>query len=85
MHKTLLPLSVGLGGVAVGIGGTTYVGAQGTPQITRTEILRQPMSGIDGKVVGTPEALCCPPSPMPPSPTASGEPRCLLSSDAVPE
>jgi quercetin dioxygenase-like cupin family protein len=51
MHKMFLLLGVGLAGVAVGIGGTTYVGAQGTPQITRTEILRQPMSGIDGKEI----------------------------------
>ena len=51
MHKMFLLLGVGLAGVAVGIGGTTYVGAQSTPQITRTEILRQPMSAIDGKEI----------------------------------
>ena len=51
MRKTFLLLGVGLAGVAVGIGGATYVGAQGTPQISRTEILRTPMSGIEGKEI----------------------------------
>src|SRR5256712_13134214 len=40
-----------LAGVAIGVGGATYVGAQGTPQVTRTEILRKPMTGMEGKEV----------------------------------
>ena len=50
MRKTLLFLGVGLGvGIAVGVLGATYVAAQGAAQVTRTELLRQPVSGIDGK------------------------------------
>ena len=49
MHKTLLLLGAGLAGVAVGVGGTTFVSAQATPQITRTEILRKPMSEVANK------------------------------------
>ena len=49
MRKTLLLLGVGLAGMAVGALGATYVGAQGTPQVTRTELLRKPLSGVEGK------------------------------------
>ena len=51
MRKTLLLLGVGLAGVAVGALGATYVGAQGTAQVTRTELLRKSISGIEGKEV----------------------------------
>src|SRR5215467_10961298 len=52
MNRTLSFVGVGLLGVVVGaIGAATYVSAQGTPQITRTEILRKPMSGLEGKEV----------------------------------
>src|ERR1700730_17002964 len=51
MNRMLLLLGVGLAGMAVGAIGTTYVSAQGAAQITRTEILRQPMSGLEGKEV----------------------------------
>jgi quercetin dioxygenase-like cupin family protein len=52
MHKTLLLLGAGLAGMAVGVGAATYVGAQGTtPQISRTELLRKPMSGMEGKEI----------------------------------
>jgi quercetin dioxygenase-like cupin family protein len=51
MRKVLLLLGVGLAGVAVGALGARYVGAQGTPQVTRTELLRKPISGIEGKEV----------------------------------
>ena len=50
MNKTLLVLGVAFfAGVLTGVIGVTYVSAQGTPQITRTEILRKPMSGIQDK------------------------------------
>ncbi|HEY6257576.1 MAG TPA: cupin domain-containing protein [Xanthobacteraceae bacterium] len=50
MNRTLLLLGTSLVGMAAGAIGATYVSAQGTPpQITRTEILRQPMSGLEGK------------------------------------
>ena len=51
MSKTLLLLGLGLAGVAVGALGATYVGAQATGQVTRTELLRKPISGIEGKEV----------------------------------
>jgi quercetin dioxygenase-like cupin family protein len=51
MRKTLLLLAVGLAGVVVGALGATYVGAQGTPQVTRTELLRKPATGVEGKEV----------------------------------
>jgi quercetin dioxygenase-like cupin family protein len=51
MNRTLLLLGVGLAGVLVGAIAATYVSAQGTPQITRTELLRKPMSGTEGKEV----------------------------------
>jgi len=51
MNKLLLVLSTGLLGVAIGAGGATYVGAQTAPQITRTELLRKPMSGMEGKEI----------------------------------
>jgi quercetin dioxygenase-like cupin family protein len=46
-----LLLGVGLAGVAVGALGATYVGAQGAAQVTRTELLRKPITGIEGKEV----------------------------------
>src|SRR4029077_13250471 len=51
MTKTLQLLGVGLAGIAVGIVGATYVSAQSAPQITRTELLRKPVSGVEGKEV----------------------------------
>ena len=51
MGRMLLLLGVSFAGVAVGAVGATYVRAQGTPQITRTEILRKSMSGLEGKEV----------------------------------
>src|ERR1700694_6289116 len=51
MSKTLLLLGVGLGGIAVGVLGATYVAAQGAAQVTRTELLREPFSGVEGKEV----------------------------------
>jgi len=51
MKKMLLVLGIGLAGVAVGALGATFVGAQGAPQVTRTELLRKPISGIEGKEV----------------------------------
>jgi quercetin dioxygenase-like cupin family protein len=51
MKRTLVLLGVGLAGIAIGVLGATYVGAQSAPQVTRTEILRKPMSGVEGKEV----------------------------------
>jgi len=51
MNRTLLLLAAGLVGAVVGAVAATYVSAQGVPQITRTEILRKPMSGLEGKEV----------------------------------
>lgn len=51
MKKTVLFLVVGLAGVAVGALGSAYVGAQGTPQVTRTELLRKPATGVEGKEI----------------------------------
>ena len=51
MRKTLVLLGVGLAGVVVGAVGANYVGAQGTAQVTRTELLRKPITGIEGKEV----------------------------------
>src|SRR6476646_7490381 len=51
MRKTLLLLGVGLAGVVAGALGASYVGAQGAAQVTRTELLRKPISGIEGKEV----------------------------------
>jgi len=51
MRKTILLLGVGLAGIAVGALGATFVGAQGAAQVTRTEILRKPASGMEGKEV----------------------------------
>ena len=51
MNRTMLLIAVSLSSMVVGAIGANYVGAQGTPQITRTEILRKPMSGLDGKEV----------------------------------
>jgi hypothetical protein len=50
-NRVFLLFGAGLIGLMVGVAGTTYVGAQGTPQITRTELLRKPMSGMDGKEI----------------------------------
>jgi len=49
MTRMLLLLGVSFAGMAVGAIGTTYVSAQGTPQITRSEILRKAISGLEGK------------------------------------
>src|SRR5262245_18045343 len=51
MNRTLLLLGVGLAGVVVGVLGATYVGAQGTAQVTRTELLRKAITGFEGKEV----------------------------------
>lgn len=51
MRKTLLLLGVGLAGIGVGVLGATYVAAQGAAQVTRTELLRKPVSGVEGKEV----------------------------------
>ncbi len=51
MNRTLLLLGVALASMAVGAIGATYVSAQGAAQITRTEILRKAMSGLEGKEV----------------------------------
>ncbi|TMH14696.1 MAG: cupin domain-containing protein [Betaproteobacteria bacterium] len=51
MRKTLLLIAVGLAGIAVGVLGATYVAAQGAAQVTRTELLRKPVSGVEGKEV----------------------------------
>jgi len=51
MQKLLVLLGASLTGVAVGVGATTFVSAQGTPQISRTELLRKPMSGMEGKEI----------------------------------
>ena len=51
MRKALLLLGVALAGMAVGALGATYVGAQGAAQVTRTELLRKPISGVEGKEV----------------------------------
>jgi quercetin dioxygenase-like cupin family protein len=50
MHKTLLLIGISLASVALGAVGATYVGAQ-TAQVTRTELLRKPISGMEGKEV----------------------------------
>jgi quercetin dioxygenase-like cupin family protein len=51
MTRTLLLLGTTLAGIMIGAVGATYVNAQNTPQITRTEILRKPMSAVEGKEV----------------------------------
>jgi quercetin dioxygenase-like cupin family protein len=51
MNRLFLLLGVCLLGVAIGVGGATFVGAQGSPQPTRTEILRKAMTGVEGKEV----------------------------------
>jgi quercetin dioxygenase-like cupin family protein len=52
MNRTLLLLSVSLGSMVMGAVGVKYVSAQGAvPQITRTEIMRKSMSGLEGKEV----------------------------------
>ena len=50
MNRTLVLLVVSVVSMALGAVGATYVSAQ-APQITRTEILRKPMSGLDNKEV----------------------------------
>jgi quercetin dioxygenase-like cupin family protein len=49
MRKALLLVGIGIAGIVVGGFGATYVGAQGAAQAKRTELLRQPVSGIEGK------------------------------------
>jgi hypothetical protein len=50
MRKFLLLLSVNLVGVAIGAVGVSYVAAQDKPpSVTRTELLRKSISGIEGK------------------------------------
>src|SRR5262245_11489557 len=51
MNRVLLLLGVSLAGMTIGAIGATYVSAQGAPQITRTEILRKSMSGLESKEV----------------------------------
>ena len=51
MTRTLLLLGTTLAGIMIGAVGDTYVNAQNAPQITRTEILRKPMSAVEGKEV----------------------------------
>jgi quercetin dioxygenase-like cupin family protein len=52
MNRTLFLLSISIASMAAGAIGAKYVSAQGAaPQITRTEILRQSMSGLEGKEV----------------------------------
>ena len=51
MKRTLLLLGVGFAGVAIGALGATYIGAQGASPVTRTELLRKSISGIEGKEV----------------------------------
>ena len=51
MTRMMPLLGAVLAGIAMGAIGATYVSAQNVPQITRTEILRQPMSGIENKEV----------------------------------
>lgn len=51
MRNMLVLFGVALAGVAVGAVGANYVGAQSAPQVTRTELLRKPISGIEGKEV----------------------------------
>jgi quercetin dioxygenase-like cupin family protein len=52
MNRTLLLLSISLASMGVGAVGVKYVSAQGAvPQITRTEIMRKSMSGLEGKEV----------------------------------
>jgi quercetin dioxygenase-like cupin family protein len=52
MNRTLLLSGIGLAGMALGAIGATYVSAQSAPpQITRTEILRQPLSGSEGREI----------------------------------
>ena len=51
MNRLVLAFGAGLLGIVIGAGGVTYVSAQGTPQITRKEILRKDVSGMEGKEV----------------------------------
>jgi quercetin dioxygenase-like cupin family protein len=51
MNQLLILLGAGLLGAVIGAGGATYVSAQGTPQITRNELLREPMGGVEGKEI----------------------------------
>jgi quercetin dioxygenase-like cupin family protein len=52
MNRPLLLLSISLASMGVGAVGVKYVSAQGAvPQITRTEIMRKSMSGLEGKEV----------------------------------
>ena len=51
MNRTLVLLGVSFLSMLAGAIGGTYVSAQGAPQITRTEILRKPMTGLENKEV----------------------------------
>src|SRR6516165_1770493 len=51
MRKALLLIGVALAGAAAGAVGATYVSAQNPAQVTRTELLRKPITGIEGKEV----------------------------------
>jgi len=51
MRKALLFVGIGLSGVAIGALGATYLHAQPAAQVTRTELLRKPISGVEGKEV----------------------------------
>lgn|SRR5690348_15153792 len=47
MHKAVMVVGAGLVGLALGAAGATYVSAQPKPpEIKRTELLRQPLSGM---------------------------------------
>jgi quercetin dioxygenase-like cupin family protein len=51
MNRTLVLLGVSFLSMLAGAIGATYVSAQSAPQITRTEILRKPMTGLENKEV----------------------------------
>ena len=51
MSRALVLLGVSFLSMVVGAIVATYVNAQAAPQITRTEILRKPMSGLENKEV----------------------------------
>jgi len=51
MARILSLFGAALAGVVISAGAMTYVSAQNAPRITRTEILREPMSGLEGKEV----------------------------------
>jgi quercetin dioxygenase-like cupin family protein len=51
MNRTPFLLGVSMASMVVGAIGATYVSAQGGPKVTRTEILRKPMSDVENKEV----------------------------------